>query len=262
MRARDEARAWKRCGRRPLRGDPLCASHRDAIDSAVLGILELDQRAMAEKRIARKSSPCVGHAKSCGGKSRRPSGSNRTRLERVPLPIGGEGLERNEGVGFEQTQRAGGDMPFIGGRYYANALAGHAIEAACEPEAASSALKQKNKIKANAVAAAGNDADAGDEDQDESSAAAVNEGKAPIHRVEIEAAELVPAHSGRAQRGFVARVHRDTASGGDASGGAQAPAPGQLPLRGYAAKPETHVFAGHGDLLDFLKNELQNKTGS
>jgi hypothetical protein len=33
-------------------------------------------------------------------------------------------------------------------------------------------------------------------------------------------------------------------------------------LRGYAAKPETQVFAGHGDLLDFLKNELQNKTGS
>ena len=151
-------------------------------------------------------------------------------------------------------------MPFIGGRYYANALAGHAIEAAREAEAALSALKQKNKIKANAAAGVGNDA--GDEDQDESSAAAVNEGKAPIHRVEIEAAELVPAHSGRAQRGFVARVHRDTASGGDASGGTQAPAPGQLPSRGYAAKPETHVFAGHGDLLDFLKNELQNKTGS
>jgi hypothetical protein len=31
---------------------------------------------------------------------------------------------------------------------------------------------------------------------------------------------------------------------------------GQLPSRGYARKPETHVFAGHGDLLDFLKTEL------
>jgi hypothetical protein len=51
-------------------------------------------------------------------------------------------------------------MPFIGGRYYANALAGHAIEAAREAEAALLALKQKNKIKTNADAAAGSDADA------------------------------------------------------------------------------------------------------
>jgi hypothetical protein len=150
-------------------------------------------------------------------------------------------------------------MPFIGGRYYANALAGHAIEAAREAEAALLALKQKNKIKTNADVAAGSDADADGGDQDESATAA-GEGKAPVHRVEIEAAELVPAHSGRAQRGFVARVHRDTAAAGDASGGGRAPAPGQLPSRGYAAKPETHVFAGHGDLLDFLKNELQNQS--
>jgi hypothetical protein len=34
-----------------------------------------------------------------------------------------------------------------------------------------------------------------------------------------------------------------------------------LPSRGYAAKPETHAFVGHGDLLDFLKNELQNQAG-
>ena len=151
-------------------------------------------------------------------------------------------------------------MPFIGGRYYANALAGHAIEAAREAEAALLALKQKNKIKTNADAAAGSDADADGGDQDESATAA-GEGKAPVHRVEIEAAELVPAHSGRAQRGFVARVHRDTAAAGDAPGGGRALAPGQLPSRGYAAKPETHVFAGHGDLLDFLKNELQNRSG-
>jgi hypothetical protein len=103
VRARDEARAWKRCGRRPLRGDQLCSSHRDALDSALLGIMEMDQRALAEKCAARKSSLSVGHAKSCGGKSRRPSGSNRTRLERVPLPIDGEGLERNEGAGLEQS---------------------------------------------------------------------------------------------------------------------------------------------------------------
>jgi len=109
VRARAEARAWKRCGRRPLGGDQLCASHRDAIDSALLGILEMDQRAMAEEGVAANSSPRVGHAKSCGGKSRRPSGSNRTRPERVPLPAGGEGLARVEGEGLEQTQRAGGE---------------------------------------------------------------------------------------------------------------------------------------------------------
>jgi hypothetical protein len=149
-------------------------------------------------------------------------------------------------------------MPFIGGRYYANALAGHAIEAAREAEAALLALKQKSKNNANAGAAGENDADA--DNGDDESAETMSEDRAPIHRVEIEAAALVPAHSGRAQRGFVARVHRDTASAGDASGGVRAPAPGQLPSRGYAAKPETHVFAGHGDLLDFLKSELQNQS--
>jgi len=151
-------------------------------------------------------------------------------------------------------------MPFIGGRYYANALAGHAIEAAREAEAALLALKQKNKSKTNGDYAGGDDAESGGEDED-ASAAAVSGGKAPIHRVEIEAAELVPAHSGRAQRGFVARVHRDAASVGGGADVVCAPAPGQLPSRGYAAKPETHVFAGHGDLLDFLKNELQNQAG-
>jgi hypothetical protein len=151
-------------------------------------------------------------------------------------------------------------MPFIGGRYYANALAGHAIEAAREAEAALQALKQKNKIKTNADGAAGNDADAGGGDEDES-VDKTTLGKPPIHRVEIEAAELVPSHSGRAERGFVARVHRDAVPPGGGSGAQGSPLPGQLPTRGYAAKPETHAFTGHGDLLDFLKNELQNQSG-
>ena len=83
-------------------------------------------------------------------------------------------------------------MPFIGGRYYANALVGHAIEAAREAEAALQALKQKNKGKTNADGAAGYDAGGGGEDE---SANTMNRGKPPIHRVEIEAAELVPSHS-------------------------------------------------------------------
>jgi hypothetical protein len=149
-------------------------------------------------------------------------------------------------------------MPFIGGRYYANALAGHAIEAAREAEAALQALKQKSKGKTNADGAAGSDVDASGGVDDES-ADTMQQGKPPIHRVEIEAAELVPSHSGRAERGFVARVHRDAPSSGGS--GAASPLPGQLPSRGYAAKPETHAFVGHGDLLDFLKNELQNQSG-
>jgi hypothetical protein len=153
-------------------------------------------------------------------------------------------------------------MPFIGGRYYANALAGHAIEAAREAEAALLALKQKAALNGKAKAGAdeyGADADGGSAEGESSEP--VSEGKAPIHRVEIEAAELVPAHNGRAPRGFVARVHRDPgpADGtSSAAGGSQTPLPWQLPSRGYAAKPETHVFAGHGDLLDYLKNELQD----
>jgi len=155
-------------------------------------------------------------------------------------------------------------MPFIGGRYYANALAGHAIEAAREAEAALLALKQKTAPKGKVSAgASGYEADPNDGNTGDESAEPTNEEKAPIHRIEIEAAELVPAHSGRAQRGFVARVHRDPGSSDGASnasgsrGGSRTPLPGQLPSRGYAAKPETHVFAGHGDLLEYLKNELQ-----
>jgi hypothetical protein len=157
----------------------------------------------------------------------------------------------------------GGNMPFVGGRYYANALAGHAIEAAREAEAALLALKQKSALNGKANASADEYGAASDGGADGESSEPASEGKAPIHRIEIEAAELVPAHSGRANRGFVARVHRDSGSSDSASspsgasGGSRPPLPGQLPSRGYAAKPETHVFAGHGDLLDYLKNELQ-----
>src|SRR5580704_924224 len=97
-------------------------------------------------------------------------------------------------------------MPFIRGRYYINPIAGAAIERAREA-----------------------DADAGGDG---------GGGGAPVRRVEIEATEIVPAASGRAQRGFVARVHR----GGAASKG--------------GAGAETHVFADHRDLLGFLGGEL------
>jgi hypothetical protein len=164
-------------------------------------------------------------------------------------------------------------MPFIRGRYHINAIAGEALEAAREAEAALLALEHDAEQ-------AGGQADA----KDEGGAPAAGQG--PIHRVEIEAAELVLANSGRAQRGFVAHVHRQGAapsrsrsSGGsgyigDASGAdsgyglASQPGapngfgsvrsrrPGQLPSGGYAARPETHVFADHRDLVNYLRDEF------
>ncbi|MGH9758010.1 MAG: hypothetical protein ACRD4M_09755, partial [Candidatus Acidiferrales bacterium] len=73
----------------------------------------------------------------------------------------------------------------------------------------------------------------------------------PIRRVEIEAAELVPAHSGRAERGIVARVHRDN---GAAAGKSAANAGGAGRRPGAGA--ETHVFSSHGDMLNFLRDEF------
>jgi hypothetical protein len=105
-------------------------------------------------------------------------------------------------------------MPFIRGRYYINPIAGAAIERAREADSD-----------------AGGDGGAGGAPDGRS-------GGAPVRRVEIEATEIVPAASGRAQRGFVARVHR----GGAASKG--------------GAGAETHVFADHRDLLGFLGGEL------
>ncbi len=166
-------------------------------------------------------------------------------------------------------------MPFIRGRYHINAIAGEALEAAREAEAALLALEHDAE-------GAGGDADA--EGVDEGGAAGA--GKGPIHRVEIEAAELVPAHSGRAQRGFVAHVHREAAAPGrsQSSGGSgydggasgagggrgmtsqsgaangfgsgRSPKPGQLPSGGYTAHPETHVFSDHRDLVNFLRDEF------
>jgi hypothetical protein len=94
-------------------------------------------------------------------------------------------------------------MPFIRGRYHINAIAGEALEAAREAEAALLALEHD-------AAQVG-----GEENEDDDGAgSASGADKGPIHRVEIEAAELVPSHSGRAQRGFVAHVHREAVQPG------------------------------------------------
>ena len=130
-------------------------------------------------------------------------------------------------------------MPFIRGRYRINPIAGEALEAARDAEAALLALSH----------------DLQQGDRDDLADAIPNQepspGKGPIHHVEIEAAELVPAHSGSAVRGFVARVHRRSVPGA-----------GSLPpgsANGYAgsgSEPETRAFTDHRDLLNFLRDQF------
>ncbi len=127
-------------------------------------------------------------------------------------------------------------MPFINGRYHMNPTMGQALEAAREAEAALLALQQH----ASSGAGASNNGATNPEDY----AAQPNESDAPIHRIEIDAAETVPAATGRATRGFVARVHRASA----------APAASAPP-----SSAETHVFADHRDLVNFLRDSLAQK---
>ena len=137
-------------------------------------------------------------------------------------------------------------MPFIRGRYHINPVLGEALEEAREAESALMALEQEEQ--------SGKDA---------------SRGKAPVHRVEIEAAELVPSHSGRGGRGYVARVHRQAASPQDGeddfagAGGktAKSGLQGASPCAAGGSQPETHVFANHGDLVNFLHDELGNDAG-
>jgi hypothetical protein len=162
-------------------------------------------------------------------------------------------------------------MPFIRGRYHINPVLGEALEAAREAEASLLALEQEAQQNGEGNAGGGVPAS-----PRPSSARA----KGPIHRVEIETAEVVPAHSGRVARGFVAQIHRRPAAGGDAGssspadefGASSSGAPGALQSRNATAgasaaqaarargladsRPETHVFSDHRDLLSFLRDEL------
>jgi hypothetical protein len=128
-------------------------------------------------------------------------------------------------------------MPFIRGRYHINPIAGAALEAAREAEEALAALES--------------DGDRTDADSYEWEPAEDQGDKGPIHRVEVESASLVPAHSGEVTHGYVARVHRAT-YGPSQDGGAG----GLRATRPLPSKPETHVFADHNDLVEFLRREL------
>ena len=132
-------------------------------------------------------------------------------------------------------------MPFIRGRYHINPIMGEALEAAREAESARLALESgDSKDQADGFASPHpNDRAA----------------SGPIHRVEIEAAKMVPSHSGRAERGFVSRVHRQPYSGAS-RGLADSFAARGLSQGSATARPETHVFSDHRDLLSFLHDEL------
>ena len=153
-------------------------------------------------------------------------------------------------------------MPFIRGRYHINPIAGEAIEAARAAEAALSELEQD----AQGVLAdsADSQSDQGGEDDDDFGGNASQASAGPIHRVEIEAAELVPSHSGRAQRGFVAHVHREAGGASGMRGGVVSSSPrlpGEYPSSAHAPRPQTHVFAGHRDLISFLRDEFAKDCG-
>jgi hypothetical protein len=168
----------------------------------------------------------------------------------------------------------GGNMPFIRGRYHINAIAGEALEAAREAEAALLALEHETAEASGQE----DESDAGEEESEPGG------DKGPIHRVEIEAAELVPSHSGRAQRGYVAHFHREafqpeqggrgfaqSAANGNSIGSGdgqrarfaslRSPRAGQAPTAGNASRPETHVFADHHDLVNFLRAEFAKSCG-
>jgi hypothetical protein len=184
---------------------------------------------------------------------------------------------------------SGGLMPFIKGRFHINPIAGQALEAAREAEAALLALEHAAQQERQRQAIGdGDGVSAGEGDASNRDTGAPNEG--PIHRVEIEASELVPSHQGRAVRGYVARVHRQPAApgqpgsltqhamasrysdaaqhdnndeadpwnSGSAFGSRQSygGSHGTLRRGSNAASPETHVFADHRDLVSFLRDEL------
>jgi hypothetical protein len=123
---------------------------------------------------------------------------------------------------------------------------GEALEAAREAEAALLALEQQARAQRGNGSDPDSHGDGGPDDGTESTGFAAS-GTGPVHRVEIEAAAVVPSHSGRAARGFVARVHR---SGTPETGNAQ------TTHAATTSQPETHVFSDHRDLVNLLGDEL------
>jgi hypothetical protein len=119
-------------------------------------------------------------------------------------------------------------MPFVGGKFYANPGYGKGVEDARAAETDAGGV--------------------GSDDEDLIGSATREGGKGAVHRIVIEATEVVPAHTGRAQGGFVAHVHR--ATGGPRGSGLQSKS---------EARPETHVFTDHRDVADFVSGALSGE---
>lgn len=135
-------------------------------------------------------------------------------------------------------------MPFINGRYHINPIMGHALESA---RAAAEASASTSDPRASL------ESDADDLDSVSNLLRDLADEKGPIHHIDIEAAEVVPNNTGRAARGFVARVHRTVP--GTASCAVR-------PSGSPKLRPETHVFTDHRDLLGFLRDELAHDAAS
>ena len=173
-------------------------------------------------------------------------------------------------------------MPFIRGRYHINPILGEALEAARDAEAALLALKQSGRRNGGSAPGYDSGYQSGDQsgndfgDSAADNATARNSAaKGPVHRVEIEAAEMVPSHSGRGQRGYAMRLHRlpppnsDAGSGFGDDSNSNANSYGsasRLPLRNASstgsAQSDTHIFANPDDMLDFLRAELAEDSAS
>jgi hypothetical protein len=139
-------------------------------------------------------------------------------------------------------------MPFINGRYYVNPIMGEALELAREAEGELAGLTKRLRATSDAPQDERSNA-IGDVSTFLPQSAASD---APIHRVEIEAVELVPPYSGSAARGYVARVRRQPASDT-----AKTPASaGDRRANKTPGSAETHVFTDHRDLVSFLRDEF------
>ena len=125
-------------------------------------------------------------------------------------------------------------MPFIQGRYHINPVAGQALEAARQLEEALLEHLQEEPDKGSAQG-------------DPLSGSGQAEGQGPIHRVEIEAFQAVPSHSGRAVKKFAAKVHRAAPAN---SSSTQPP-----------QQSSTHVFQDPNELVDFLQQEFSKDCG-
>lgn len=155
-------------------------------------------------------------------------------------------------------------MPFIQGRYHINPIAGAALEAARDADQDLSTAEQSAGGGRSANAKPGANGRGGE-----------NGAQGPIHRVEIEVAEVVPSHSGRGQRGFVARVHRASVAAGAStgssaghhfidsltSGDGQSVGGAAQGSRAPTQAPETHVFADPQGLTNFLGGEFAKDSG-